>query len=260
MTPHAGRRFGWRRHAIAAALCGCLTACGGGGPTTRSEADPQSKLRVAEAAEISGDRDLATSMYASAAAMAPEDTLVQVRGAMGLARNGKAGPARELLNARLKVTPRDPVLLRALAAVHVVSGQTRQAIARLDEALALSPGDLDALVNKAVALDLEARHADAQALYRRALATAPNDPAISNDYALSLLMSGKAREAQEVLAPFADADAIPERIRVNLGIIYAVNGDTARARALLDGRVDDVDLARLVRAVGQSAAATIVRP
>ena len=244
--------------ARALGLCCALAACGG---TLGQHGDltPDSRLRVAEAAEQSGNTDTAASMYAAAAEAAPEDMAVQVRAATGLARSGKWNPARDLLVTRLKTHPRDPDLLRALASIYVMVGQPGFAIARFNDVLAVVPADVDAMVGKAVALDLESRHADAQLLYRKALAVQPNDAVISNDLAISLMMSGHMREAQSVLEPFAEADDVPERLKVNLGIIYAANGEADRAHELLDGHIGDNDLRMLTRAIAHNAP-VVVQP
>jgi Flp pilus assembly protein TadD len=218
-----------------------------------------SRLKVAEAAEQSGDRDTAASMYVAAADSAPDDSDVQVRAATGMARSGKWNPARDLLVARLKAHPKDPDLLRALGSIYVMVGQSGFAITRFNEVLALAPNDVNAMVGKAVALDLQSRHADAQGLYRKALGLLPGDAVISNDLAISLMMSGHLREAQSVLAPFGDAEDVPERLKTNLGIIYAANGEAERSREMLEGRIAEGDLGLLTRAIAHSAP-TIVQP
>ena len=251
---------GWTRMLGVAALCAALVGCGQAPGAQRTELNAESRLRVGEAAERSGDMDTAVSMYTAAAENAPEDASVQVRAAQGLARAGKWNQARDLLLGRVKLKPRDPDLLRALASIYVMVGQSRVAIARYDEVLAIAPGDVNAIDGKAVALDLAQRHGEAQAVYRRALTLAPEDPIISNNLALSLLMEGRLREAQDVLAPFAEAEDVPERLKINLGIIYAANGDAELARRLLEGHVGDADLQSLTRAVTRGRPALLRAP
>ena len=228
-----------------AVLSGCASLQGG----AKSGFTSDSRLRVAEAAEQSGDKDMAASQFAAAAEASPEDTATQIAAAGGLARAGKWPAARDLLTVRLKAHPNDPNLLRALASLHLLAGQFGPAIARLDQALAVAPSDTNALVDKAVALDLQHRHAEAQRLYRRALAILPDDPVISNDLAVSLMIEGRIREAQDVLAPFADSDTVPERLKNNLGILFAANGDTEDSRRMLEGRLADADLTALTHAL-----------
>jgi Flp pilus assembly protein TadD len=229
--------------------CCMLAACGSNPSSQQTGMDAEQRLRVADAAETSGDHSLALSMYSAAADNAPNNTALQLRCAIGLARNGKPGAAKELLIARLKAHPNDSDLLRGLAAIYVVQGQPSPAIGKLDEALAERPGDPSALLDKAVALDLQGRHADAQLLYRQMLARAPDDPVISNDLAVSLMIEGRTREAQAVLAPFAESDAVPERMRINLGLIYAANGNAAAAQRLLGDRFGEVDVQTLTRTI-----------
>ena len=46
-----------------------------------------------------------------------------------------------------------------------------------------------------------------------------------NDLALSLMLSGHSDEARKVLLPFRDVANLPERVRINLGIVEAAGGD-----------------------------------
>ena len=234
-------------------LCCGLAACAAtpSGPT--AGLDVEQRLQVADAAAASGDHALALSMYQAAADGAPNDTALQLRCATGLARNGKTGAAKDLLITRLKAHPNDSDLLRGLAAIYVVTGLPSPAINELNQALAARPGDSDALLDKAVALDMQGRHAEAQLLYRQMLARTPDDPVISNDLAVSLMIEGRTREAQAVLAPFADLDAVPDRLRINLGLIYAANGNAEAARRLLGDRLGEADVQTLTRSIASAA-------
>ena len=65
-------------------------------------------------------------------------------------------------------------------------------------------------------------------------------------------LEGRTRQALETLAPMQDADGAPQRLKVNLGILYAATGSAERSRQLLDGRVSDGDLSALFRALATS--------
>jgi Flp pilus assembly protein TadD len=211
------------------------------------------RLRIAAAAEASGDTELAASMSAAAAEEAPSNTQAQLNYAGLLLRAGKVGPAKDLLIRRL-ATSSDPVEIRqALAQIYLLSGQPENAIAELDKVLSSQPRDLRALANKGVALDLMGRHSEAQTVYAQARSIAPNDPAIANDLALSLALQGRVREAQDVLAPWKDAENAPERLKTNLGLLFQASGDAAQARQLLGDRVNDREVASLAHAIPVAA-------
>jgi Flp pilus assembly protein TadD len=243
--------------AVLASAVACWLLAGCAAQQNEGEQTPlnaESRLRVAAAAEASGDRDMAVSMYSAAAAEAPGNTPTQLRCAEGLARNGKMEDAAALLTRRLKTTPHDPEVLGTLGALQVLAGQPSQAVQTLSEVLSAKPDDVKALANKAVALDVMQRHGEAQRLYRQALGLVPGDPAISNDLALSLMLSGQAEEARRVLSPFRDVDGLPERMRINLGILDAAGGHAEEAHELLGSRIGAADLATLTAAIGKGGA------
>ncbi len=191
------------------------------------------RLRLADAAAAAGNDELAGSLYAAAAANAPNDTAVQLRAAAALAKAGHVAQARQVLAARLRANPHDAEAIRARAALDLGEGRTAEAEAALDTALAQHPDDPATLTDKAVALDMKADHAGAQALYRRALALAPDDAAIRNDLALSLMLAGKVREGIDVLAPLEDTAGLPPRARATLALLFSLNGEAERAQNVL---------------------------
>lgn len=246
MTPRT-----WRTALLAGCACLSLAACATAPSDEQKQGmDTDSRLRVALAAEGSGDRDLAISMYLAAAEASPNDTVVQQRCAEGLARNGRLDEAEALLTRGLKEGARRTDLLETLGSIEVLAGQAVQAEAAFSQILAAKPDDVRAMANKGIALDLQHRHAEAQALYHKALTLAPNDAAISNDLALSLLLSGHREEARQVLLPFRDAAGVPERLRINLGIVEAADGHDVDAQRLLGTNVDATDLAAMTQAIG----------
>jgi Flp pilus assembly protein TadD len=238
------------------AVCACcaLSACTAINAQRQPTMSADARLQVAEAADSSGDSELAISMYTAAAASEPANTTLQLRCADALARRGKIDEARKLLAARLRTYPGQPDLTRALAVIELVAGQPAQAIIELDQILAANPGDTRALVDKAVALDLQGHHTAAQAIYQQVLTMAPNDAAARNDLALSLMLEGRTHQALATLAPMQDADGSPRRLKVNLGLLYAATGNVERSRQLLGDRVSDGDVSALTRALASSMA------
>jgi Flp pilus assembly protein TadD len=245
----AGRRVS----IVVLGACTVLAACASIGPKHRTALTAEAALQVAAEAEAAGNNELAMSMYAEAAAREPGNVELQLRCADALARSGKISQARQLITERLHARPGDPELMRALALIDLITGESKQAITGLDRVLATNPGDLRALVDKAIALDLEGQHIAAQSIYREVLVREPNDPATINDLAVSLMLEGRTGQALETLASLQQTDNLPQRVKVNLGLLYAATGHPEQSRQLLGDRVKDNDLSALARALVASA-------
>jgi Flp pilus assembly protein TadD len=241
------------RHArfvgLSLVACGVLAACQSGDPLRSPTFSTNGLLHVAETADASGDSDLAASMYGQAAASDPSNVDLQLRYVDALTRQGNTAEARQMLTERLRARPGQPDLLRALALIDLVSGEPAKAIDGLDKVLAASPGDSKALVDKAVALDLQGQHAAAQAIYRQVLTASPMDPATLNNLALSQMLDGHAHQALETLMPMQGAQNVPQRLKVNLGILYAATGDLNRSQQLLGDRLSTNDVSALTQAL-----------
>ena len=236
-------------------VCACcaLSACASIDALRKPELSTDARLQVAAAADASGNSELALSMYMAAAASAPNNTDLQLRCADALARRGKIDEARQMLAEQLRARPGQPDLARALALIDLVAGRPTQAIAGLDRVLSANPEDVRALVDKGVALDLLGQHAAAQTIYQQALATSPNDAAARNDLALSLMLEGKTRQALDTLAPMQNAAGSSQRLRTNLGILYAASGNMQQSRELLGDKAADGEVSAMVRAMGAPA-------
>lgn len=232
--------------------CCALSACSIN-PQRKPELSADARLQVAQAADASGNSELALSMYMAAAASAPDNIDLQLRCADALARRGKIDEAHHMLAERLRAHPSQPNLSRALALIDLVAGRPAQAIAGLDQVLAVNPGDMQALVDKGVALDLLGQHTAAQAIYQQMLATSPNDAVARNNLALSLMLEGRTRQALDTLAPMQNAAGSSQRLRTNLGILYAATGNVQRSRELLGDKATDGEVSAMARAVSAPA-------
>lgn len=241
------RQIEWQKHLSIGVLC-VLASCASS-PVVRPELSGDARLRVAEAADAAGNRDLAISMYMEAASTAPSNAKLVLRCAYALARDGRPKQARQILAERLHATPAEPDLLRAMALIDLVSGQSMQAIAELDQLLVLAPADHNALVDKGIALDLLSRHAEAQNIYKQALAAMPNDPETINNLAMSMMLEGRVQEARELLEPFRDVGGVSDRLKENLAILDATLGDTTRSREFFADRVSAADLSSLTASI-----------
>ena len=229
-------------------------------PLNLREPTSDSRLRVAQAAESSGQTDVALSMYASAAAAEPGRPELQAAFAGALARAGNIGEAEEVLNRALQRSPNDQTLLLAVGRVRLRTGAAEEALAQFERVLQRSPRFAPALDGRGVALDLLGRHAEAQASYRAALVESPSSVSVANNLALSLLLDGKADEARAMLEPLARRGTAPSRIRANLAVARAATGDAAGARQLLGEQANNVDLGAITAEIGGPGAIAGLAP
>ena len=226
----------------------------------RAPLDTTDRLKVAQAAADSGNPELAASLYLRALSDPKLGTSSRIRAADMLVALGHSGSAEAALNERLHASPAldvadEAALRRALARLHIVAGQPAQALLECDALLARDHADIAATVDKGVALDLLGRHEEAQALYRRVLEASPDDAAVRNDLALSVALQGRIGEAQAVAAPLRARPDLPDRVKTDLGLLYAAGNDPGNAASWLDGRsTSDADVVLLVDAMRARAA------
>jgi tetratricopeptide (TPR) repeat protein len=136
--------------------------------------------------------------------------------------------------------------------VRLRTGAAEQALELFDRVLTRRPTDADALDGRGVALDLLDRPAEAQQAYLAARAVAPADLRIAGNLAFSFLLEGRAREARDVLEPFAGRSDMPTRMRTSLAIARAMTGDREGAAGLLGPDVTQQDLDQLVASLPAS--------
>ena len=204
-----------------------------GGGATPSYA---SLMRIGSAARAGGDYANALSVFRRAAEIEPRlpdpfvaigDTLLSLGSVneaivaynSALARDGSCVPA-----------------LQGLARAYVQTGRPELALAPIDQALTLSPGNAKLLVLQGVVDDVEGRHQQAQAAYQQGLQHAPGDPALTVDLALSLALSGNYPNAIAVLRPVAMGAAGTAQERQTLALIYGLQGSLGDAEKV--GRLD----------------------
>ena len=231
----------------AAALCCVVAACQ---TSPADEIAPDARLRVAFAAENSGNVGFARSMYAAAAAEGAGDRTIGLRAAAGLARSGGPADAMAVLDGLTRSWPKDLEARRMLGTLQIMNGLPGEAHRSFSTILAARPDDDDARINLGVALDMLGHHPEARVLYRAVLAKTPSDPRVANDLALSLLLSGQRAEAGAVLQPFRGRLDLPERMQSTMALLDG----TAAAPGTASADPADPGMALMSRVLNERAA------
>ena len=204
---------------------------GGGTPPSY-----EALMRIGAAALAGGDTANALSVFRRAAEIRPSapgafvaigDTLLQI---------GSVDEAILAYNSALARDSNDLAAQLGLSRAYLETGRPQLAGAPLAKALAASPNDPRALLLSGVTEDLAGQHAAAQSTYRQGLKTAPTNPALTVNLALSLALSDKYAAAVAELAPVAMAPGGSPRERQSLALIYGLQGNEAEAARI--GRID----------------------
>jgi Flp pilus assembly protein TadD len=231
-------------------LCAGLVACQSGRPATRagevglapgkSSGEGAAQIqRIAAATAEAGDASGAADLYARAAEVAPDDAAIQVRlGNSLMAMRDYAG-ARRSFERAMALAPGNLDALRGRGLVALGEDRPDLAIGSLEAALGVDAHDRRALNGLGVALDATGRHDEAQTRYRQILMDDPQNVAARNNLGLSLALSGKRGEAVEMIGAIASSPATTPRIRQNYALVLGIAGRVEEA-----DRVAKQDLGR----------------
>lgn len=214
------------------ALIGALlvAACGADLAGSSAKGDNyDSSVQQADQARKAGDFDTAIPLYGRALQANPDGVEAKLGLGQSFLSIGAPDEAAALFRDVLTRRESNPVARRGLASALISMGQPDLAERQLEAALQTDPRDYRSLNALGVVLDMQGRHADAQAKYRQGIEVAPDYLPLRNNFALSLAISGHPQEAIDQLAPIANSRAADGRVRQNLAFSYAMAGDLENA-------------------------------
>lgn len=226
-----------RARIIGATLALLLGACDP--PDISRGDDYQATVRRADEARLAGNPDTAIPLYERALQTNPDG----IEAKLGLGQTflslGAGDEAAALFRDVLAKRSSDNAARRGLAGALISMGQPALAEQQVDAALRADAGDYRALNLLGVSLDLQGRHAEAQANYRRGIELAPDYLALRSNYGLSLAITGPAEEAIAQLVPVAGSRRADARTRQNLALAYAMVGDFENSLQLCRRDLDE---------------------
>ena len=184
-----------------------------------------SSVKQADEARKSGDFDTAIPLYGRALEARPNGVEAKLGLGQAYLTVGMSSEAAALFRDVLDKKTSDQTARRGLALALISMGQPTLAEQQLEAALLADGRDYRTLNAYGVVLDMMGRHAEAQAKYRQGIALAPDYSPLRSNFGLSLAISGQPQEAIAQLAPLAASPAADGRVRQNLALAYAMNGD-----------------------------------
>ncbi len=163
---------------------------------------------------------------------------IEVKLHQAVAASGNLAEADSMLGAMLRQHP-DDLTLRAYAGEHEV-GRKRwnEAIAHYERVLSKQPGNALVLNNTAWAMH-ETKNPKALETAEKALAAAPDNPAVQDTAGVILMAAGKTERGLELLRKAVATAPKAAALRLHLAEALASTGDKAGARAEVEKLLQD---------------------
>lgn len=222
---------------LAALLGGCAT--NGQSSFGDGAATPDGMVHMADKARERGELPVAASLYRKAHDENPQSIKPLVSLGQVLMEMRMPDQAAEAFSAALVLDTHNLEALRGLGNAKLALHQPEQAIAPLKQALSISANDFRVLNALGVAYDMSEDHVGALQYYKTGLKLAPDNGALRSNYALSLALAGKTKDALETIAPLANAEVTTSQQRQTMALVYGLAGNTAEAERLSRIDLDD---------------------
>ncbi len=179
--------------------------------------------QAGDAQAVLGDRLAADASYRHALALNPHDQHARL-GLGKLAVRDNIAAAESMFRAVAADYPRSPLVLNDLGYV----------------------------------LDLQERHAEAQAVYRSALAIDPGRISTRVNYALSLALSGQADRAEQMMRDVAASSTATPRVRVDFALAQVMAGHDREAAGTLGAELSPAEAQSAITGMAQLRPASVV--
>ena len=223
---------------ISAGLMLIVAACTGLDPHPKGD-DYDASVKEADDARRVGNFDVAIPLYGRALQTNPKGTQAKLGLGQSYLSIGASSEAAAQFRDVLANRENNAVARRGLAAALINMGQPTLAEEQIGLVLQSDSSDYRALNVLGVALDMQGRHAEAQANYRRAIQLAPDYLPTRSNFGLSLAITGPPQEAIAQLAPIATSRGADARVRQNLAFAYAMAGDFESSLQIMRRDLDE---------------------
>lgn len=188
----------------------------------------------------SGRYDDAARTYRTAITIEPNNADAHYNLALVLLDVGNEPQAIEALQRALMFKPQHALAQLALGNI-LAEANPEEACSRFRQALAAQPNMLNAQAGLIGNLAKLGRFDEAERVLAKALRVHPGDLLILRQNALIALMQGQLEKAAETYRQILQADPSADDVRLNLGSVYQMQGDTSKAQTLLEQAMSNRD-------------------
>ncbi len=151
--------------------------------------NPEAMLRIADAAEQSGDSGGALAFYRRAGELQPGSVPARIGVARSLTEQGSVAEAIDVLKSTHASDPSNAQVSVTLGRLLVAAGRPAEALAVFRDGLLIDGKSTPLLIGKGVALDGLGQHGEAQSVYREVLRIDPDSAPARKNLSLSQSLS-----------------------------------------------------------------------
>lgn len=155
----------------------------------------------------------------------PRETPVVQAYVRGLKASGKRPEALAVLDSAVEADPENHQIKVEHGLLALELGQTDKAQTSLKKAAAGATGDWRVLSGLGVASSSQGRQKEAQRHFAKALELSPNNPAVLNNMAMSLILERKIDQAEVLLRRAAKGGAPPQQLALNLALAQELKNE-----------------------------------
>ena len=238
---HHGNRFPalFVVFALILSLPACETFSSFGEASSQQGDIDSALLDGARSAEANGEHAVAAGQYQKLYAKDRKNRDV----VLGLARNlrylGRTQEAEGVLAGSDEFKSGDPAVILEYAKIEISKGAAVKALGHLTTLQKTDPLNWDVYSTLGIAYDMTESFHDARQAYEKGLELAPSSPALINNMALSIALSGNLDEAIQIMEDASLVVRRNEQVRQNLALLYGLKGDERKSRAISGISLDE---------------------
>lgn len=220
------------RHFATAAVTALLAASAGGCSTARLP-DVTGSLNSRNETPPDADPRRAAEAYGERYRANPRDAGAALRYGQALRATGQRSQAVAVLEQATIVNPGNKALLAAYGRALADNGNFQQSFDTLTQAHTPENPDWRILSVQGTALDQLGRHDEARRYYASALKIAPEEPSVLSNLGLSYVLSKDLRKAETTLRRAYGGATADARVRQNLALVVGLQGRFAEAETIV---------------------------
>ena len=199
-------------------------------------------ITAARVSEQTGDYRMAVDYFRKLYEKNPDN----LNSIIGLSRNLRYGnegaKARLFMDMIIERGVDGPGIRAEYGKAQLANGLPDRAVGNLNRAISLGEGSWQTFSALGTAHDRLDDHLGAQKAYETALQISPENPLILNNQALSLALSGQLKLAINVLKKATSHPGATPKLRQNLALLHALDGDLKAAKLLGKFDLSDKDV------------------